>query len=82
MIPKKRIAFEEMRVMKRILPLLALAALLVLPEGVLSLPEGLDPEGWGTDYFVYILAENRHGMYETDYASVPAAVEAPGASAD
>ena len=35
-----------------------------------------------TFYPVYILAENRHGMYETDYASVPAAVEAPGASAD
>lgn len=47
------------------------------PDGGFTLPAGCDPEKWGTDYFVYILAENRHGAHETDYACVPVAVEAP-----
>ena len=46
-------------------------------EGTFDLPAGCDPEGWGTGYYVYILAENRHGMYESDYASIPVPVKAP-----
>ena len=46
-------------------------------EGDLTLPEGLDPSGWGTDFFVYVLAESRHGAHETDYACAPVKVEAP-----
>lgn len=46
-------------------------------EGAFDLPAGYDPEDWGTDYFVYILAENRYGIYESDYASIPVPVKAP-----
>ena len=46
-------------------------------EGTFDLPAGYDPEGWGTSYYVYILAENRHGIYESDYASIPVPVKAP-----
>ena len=46
-------------------------------EGTFDIPAGYDPEDWGTDYYVYILAENRHGIYESDYASIPVPVKAP-----
>ena len=49
-----------------------------LLDGSFDLPEGLDPAGWGKDWFVYLLAENRRGAQETDDASAPAALEAPG----
>ena len=45
--------------------------------GTFLLPDGCDLNGWGTDYHVYILAENTGGPLETDYASVPAAPAFP-----
>ena len=39
--------------------------------GEFTLPDSLDPEKWDTDYFVYIIAEDINGTYETDYASAP-----------
>ena len=48
-----------------------------LPDGGFTLPEDCAPEGWGTDYFVYVLAENRNGVHETDFACEPAAVKIP-----
>ncbi len=41
---------------------------------------GLDLSGWGKDYYVYILAEKINGDFETDYATKPVAVAAPGSS--
>ena len=38
-------------------------------SGKFSLPSGRDLSGWGTDYHVYILAENINDVKETDYAS-------------
>ena len=32
---------------------------------------GLDFDGWGTDYHVYLVSEKTNGDQETDYASVP-----------
>ena len=46
-------------------------------EGTFDLPASFEPEDWGSDYYVYILAENRHGIYESDYASVPVPVQGP-----
>ena len=40
-------------------------------EGTFELPSSLDISGWGTDYFVYILAEQLNNEKETDYASEP-----------
>ena len=45
--------------------------------GTFCIPEGYDLNGWGTDYHVYIFAENINGDMETDYASVPVPVNAP-----
>ena len=45
--------------------------------GTFEIPAGCGPGGWGTDYHVYILAENINGMYETDHASVPVPLGAP-----
>ena len=39
--------------------------------GSFELPSGYDLSGWGSDYFVYFLAEDIHGAQETDYASEP-----------
>lgn len=47
-------------------------------SGTFTIPEGYDIEGWGKDYFVYILAEDINAAYETDYASVPVMVNVPG----
>lgn len=47
-------------------------------SGTFDLPSGCDPDGWGADYHVYILAEDindGHDGKETDYASAP--VEIP-----
>lgn len=41
---------------------------------------GLDLSGWGKDYYVYILAEKINGDFETDYATKPVEVAAPGSS--
>ena len=46
--------------------------------GTFDLPIGCDPDGWGTDYHVYILAENLNAPYRTDYASIPLPLNAPG----
>ena len=35
------------------------------------LPTNLDISGWGTNYYVYMIAEDINGQYETDYASDP-----------
>ena len=48
-----------------------------LLDGAFTLPEGCGPEDWGTDCFVYLVAENRNGPHETDYASAPVPVAAP-----
>ena len=40
-------------------------------SGTFTLPSGYDLSGWGTDYHVYILAEDINGEQETDYASTP-----------
>ena len=45
--------------------------------GTFHLPDGCDLNGWGTDYYVYILAENVGGAMETDYASIPVLLNAP-----
>lgn len=46
-------------------------------EGTFTLPAALDLSGWGTDYFVYIVAEDVNGCRETDYASKPVELSAP-----
>lgn len=46
--------------------------------GEFTLPDSLDPEKWDTDYYVYIIAEDINGKYETDYASVPHRVTKAG----
>ena len=45
--------------------------------GTFLLPDGCALNGWGTDYHVYLLAENMGGALETDYASVPVPVNIP-----
>lgn len=45
--------------------------------GTFTLPSSLDKSGWGTDYYVYILAEDINGDFVTDYACEPVAVGAP-----
>ena len=39
--------------------------------GIFKLPEGLSAEGWGSDYFVYILPEIINDGNKTDYAGWP-----------
>lgn len=45
--------------------------------GTFELPSTLDISGWGTNYYVYILAEDINEAYATDYASAPVAIDAP-----
>ena len=47
-------------------------------DGGFALPAGCSPEGWGTDYHVYVLAENLSDPYRTDYASAPVSLNVPG----
>lgn len=49
----------------------------IVNYGTFDLPSGFDINGWGEDYFVYILAENDNGKYATDMASSPSYVGAP-----
>ena len=42
--------------------------------GTFTLPDAYADKTCGTDYYAYILAEDVNGTYETDYASVPAAI--------
>ena len=44
-------------------------------DGIITVPEGFDISGLGKEYFVYILAENLNGAYETDFASAPVEVK-------
>lgn len=46
-------------------------------RGTFTLPSGLTLSGWGSDYNVYILAEDINGTYETDYASEPVKLDVP-----
>lgn len=39
--------------------------------GTFDLPSGCSPDGWGTNYHVYILAEDLNSDKLTDYSSVP-----------
>ena len=48
--------------------------------GTFDLPAGCDPDGWGIDYHVYLLAENLNGPCRTDYASSPLPLNAPGST--
>lgn len=43
-----------------------------------NLPEDYDIDKWGEDYFVYLIAENTHTGYVSDYAGMPTEVTAPG----
>ena len=45
--------------------------------GTFALPDGLSWEDWGTSYYVYLLAEDVNGVYETDYASAPVLIRKP-----
>ena len=47
-------------------------------EGTFTLPSSLPASGWGTDYQVYLLAEDVNDPDESDYASVPFKLEKPG----
>ena len=43
--------------------------------GTFTLPSELDPAKWGTDYHVYLVAEDVNGTNETDYACTPYELE-------
>ncbi len=45
--------------------------------GSFKFPSSLDPEKWGKDYHVYILAEMACAEYLTDYASRPVEISSP-----
>lgn len=49
--------------------------------GIFTLPNGYADKTWGTDYRVYILAEDVNDEKETDYASAPVEIKAVTASA-
>ena len=49
-------------------------------HGTFTLPSGLDLNGWGKDYYVYILPEEVNGTYYSDYAGTPVMVDAPDSS--
>ena len=46
--------------------------------GTFTLPSGLSLSGWGSSYYVYLLAEDVNGIHETDYASHPVKLTKPG----
>ena len=48
--------------------------------GNFTLPSGLTASGWGSSYYVYLLAEIEHGIHETDYASVPVKLTKSGST--
>ena len=60
--------------------ILCYTALDDIPEtgGTFDLPVGCNPDGWGTDYHVYLLAENLNGPCRTDYAGIPLPLNIPG----
>lgn len=46
-------------------------------EASFELPEDLVPSAWGSDYYVYLVAEGLQSFYQTDYASEPVLVRGP-----
>ncbi|MBP5463378.1 MAG: hypothetical protein J6Y20_14830 [Lachnospiraceae bacterium] len=48
--------------------------------GTFTLPSGLTASGWGSSYYVYLLAEIENGIHETDYASVPVKLTKSGSN--
>ena len=48
--------------------------------GTFTLPSGLTASGWGSSYYVYLLAEIENGIHETDYASVPVKLTKSGST--
>ena len=46
-------------------------------SGTFDIPAGYDLDGWGSEYFVYILAEDINGEKKTDYASAFVELSAP-----
>ena len=46
-------------------------------SGTFSLPSDISMDKWGTDYQVYLIAEDVNGTYESDYASEPVRLEKP-----
>jgi Immunoglobulin I-set domain. len=46
--------------------------------GTFELPSGLSISGWNSKYYVYLLAEDVNRIHETDYASTPMKLSAPG----
>ncbi len=48
--------------------------------GTFTLPSGLTASGWGSSYYVYLLAEIENGMHETDYASTPVKLTKSGST--
>lgn len=46
--------------------------------GTFTLPEALSEDTWGTDYRVYLLADDVNGTYQTDYAGFPLEITAYG----
>lgn len=44
--------------------------------GTFTLPSALEAQTWGTDYHVYIIADDVNGDKETDYASAPVEITA------
>ena len=48
--------------------------------GTFSLPDDLYLDDWGTEYYVYMLAEDVNGEKETDYACYPVEIPAPQSS--
>ena len=46
--------------------------------GTFTLPSNLSVSGWNSSYYVYLLAEDVNGIHETDYASTPLKLSAPG----
>jgi len=49
-------------------------------NGSFTLPEVFSVNGWGSDYHVYLIAENVNGDYETDYASELVEIDSQGTS--
>ena len=45
--------------------------------GTFTLPSSFDLSGWGTDYYVYITAEQINGDKKTDFASEPVLLDKP-----
>ena len=46
-------------------------------EGSFELPAALNLDKWGTNYQVYLLAEDVNKKLETDYASEPVKLDKP-----